>query len=57
MRVYHDSWRRDAEAAIICDCLQVAGVVSNDRWIRVIEIDAREISKDRPRAEIELTDL
>lgn len=55
--LYHDSWRRDAEMAIIADCLQVAGVVSNDRWIRVIEIDARAIDRDNPRAEITLSEL
>lgn len=55
--VYNDSWRRDCEAAIVADCLQMAGVVSNDRWIRIIEIDASAIDPDNPRAEIILTEL
>ncbi len=57
IRLLAKDWRRDCEAAIIPDCLQAAGVVSNDRWIRIIEIDASAIDPDNPRAEIILEDL
>lgn len=57
IQILAKDWRRDCEAAIIPDCLQAAGVVSNDRWIRIIEIDASAIDPDNPRAEIILEDL
>jgi len=57
VRLYHDSWRRDADIAIVADCLQAAGVIANDRWIRVFEIDARAIDSDNPRAEIVIEEL
>jgi len=52
LRLYYPNWRFDADFASISDCLQRAGVISNDRWIRVISIDARELDKANPRAEI-----
>jgi Holliday junction resolvase RusA-like endonuclease len=52
IRLLHDSWRRDADAEIIFDCLQTAGVVSNDRWIRRKFIYAETIDPLNPRAEI-----
>lgn len=50
--LFHDSWRRDADIAIIPDCLQTAGVVSNDRWIRVFHVYGERIDSGNPRAEI-----
>ncbi len=55
--LYHDSWRRDADVAIIADCLQMAGVIENDRWLRVIEVNATRIDKQRPRAYISVQEL
>ncbi len=55
--LYHDSWRRDADAEIVFDCLQDAGVVSNDRWIRLKTINGLQIDKDRPRAHIVINEL
>lgn len=50
--IYHDNWKRDADAEIIFDCLQTAGVISNDRWIRVKHISAKMIDPQNPRAVI-----
>jgi Holliday junction resolvase RusA-like endonuclease len=55
--LYHDSWRRDADIEIIKDCLQAAGVIQNDRWIRESHTYATEIDPDNPRCEITLEDL
>jgi len=55
--LFHDSWRRDADIAIIADCLQTAGVINNDRWIRIIEVNATRIDKDKPRAYIVIQEL
>ena len=34
VRIYYPSYRQDADAEIIFDLLQKAGVISNDRYIR-----------------------
>lgn len=51
----HDSWRRDADIEILPDCLQAAGVVKNDRWIRRKFIYAERIDAENPRVEITLS--
>ena len=53
----HKDWRRDADIEIIPDCLQAAGVISNDRWIRVKHVYACVVDKKRPRAEITIDEL
>ncbi len=55
--LFHDSWRRDADAEIIFDCLQTAGVVANDRWIRRKFIYAERIDPENPRCEITVSYL
>ena len=57
VRLYPESWRRDADAEILFDCLQACGVVSNDRWIRLKVINATTLDPIHPRAEIEITEL
>src|SRR6266705_6109236 len=34
IRIWYPSLRSDLDTAIIYDALQLAGVISNDRWIR-----------------------
>lgn len=55
--IYHRDWRRDADAEAVYDSLQSAGVVSNDRWIRVKHIYATEVDPKNPRVEIEISEL
>lgn len=57
VRLFYPDWRSDADCALICDLLQKAGVISNDRWIRVLAIDAREIDAENPRAEIRVEEM
>ncbi len=57
VKLYADSWRRDADIEILCDCLQACGVISNDRWIRMKFVDATKVDPIHPRAEIELQEL
>ncbi len=55
--LYHPSWQRDADAEIIYDCLQTAGVILNDRWARLKWINALQIDKDKPRAHIVIQEM
>ena len=57
VRLIHDSWRRDVDAEIVFDCLQDAGVVKNDRWIRRKIIYGETIDPANPRCEITLSYL
>jgi Holliday junction resolvase RusA-like endonuclease len=57
IRIYHRDWRRDADVEIIYDCLQTAGVVLNDRWIRNKLVLGDMLDADNPRAEITLFTL
>jgi hypothetical protein len=57
VRIFAQDWRRDADAEILYDCLQVAGVLSNDRWARLKTISAVSIDPARPRAEIDVIEL
>jgi hypothetical protein len=57
IRIYHRDWRRDADVEIIYDCLQTAGVVLNDRWIRNKLVLGDLLDADNPRAEITLFTL
>lgn len=52
VRIYHANWRRDVDGEIILDCLQTAGVVSNDRWFRIKEFHGCSVDGENPRAEI-----
>ena len=49
--VFYPSWRSDLETAIIYDALQLAEVISNDRWVRCQHHYA-EIDATNPRCEI-----
>jgi hypothetical protein len=51
--VWYPNLRSDVDVEIIWDCLQIAEVVSNDRWIRRKVIEA-DIDPKNPRAEIML---
>ncbi len=55
--LYHPDWRRDADAEIIYDCLQVNEVISNDRWARLKYINGLQVDKDKPRAYIVINEL
>lgn len=55
--LFHKDWRRDADVAILLDCLQTAGVVSNDRWFRRIIVNALTVDAVNPRAEIEIKEI
>jgi hypothetical protein len=57
IRIYHRDWRRDADVEIIYDCLQTAGVVLNDRWIRNKLVLGDLLDAENPRAEITLFTL
>jgi Holliday junction resolvase RusA-like endonuclease len=41
----------------VYDSLQTAGVVSNDRWIRVKHVYATEVDPVNPRVEIMIEEL
>jgi Holliday junction resolvase RusA-like endonuclease len=54
--VFYPSWRQDLDCSVIYDCLQLAGVVSNDRYI-VEKHEFRAMDRNRPRAEIVIEEL
>ena len=49
--VYYPSLRSDLSLEIVYDALQLAGVISNDRWIRS-KIESALIDTKNPRCEI-----
>ena len=51
--VYYRDMRSDLDAALVYDCLQEAGVVQNDRYIRH-KIEIARIDKANPRVEVEI---
>jgi Holliday junction resolvase RusA-like endonuclease len=55
--LYHADWRRDVDCEIILDCLQAAGVVSNDRWFRYKAFNGARVDPRHPRAEIQIWEL
>lgn len=57
IRLFHKDWRRDADVEAVYDSLQTAGVVSNDRWIRVKHVYATEVDPVNPRVEIMIEEL
>lgn len=54
--IYYPSFRSDLDDTLLCDVLERAGVVSNDRWIREKRLLAR-VDKDNPRVEVRLWEL
>ena len=54
--VFYSSWRSDLDLAIVYDCLQHAGIVSNDRWIRE-KHEYAEVDPNNPRVEIVLEEM
>lgn len=45
------SWRNDLDCSLLWDCLQLAGVIANDRWIREMHLWA-QVDAARPRVEV-----
>ena len=55
--VWYRDWRSDVDVELIYDCLQLAGVVSNDRWIREKFVYGAHIDKDNPRVHVILEEI
>ncbi len=53
--IWYPDWRQDLDCAAIYDALQLAGVISNDRWVREHHEYALMDAKN-PRCEIILED-
>jgi len=53
IQVWYPSRRSDLDVALVLDCLQTSGVISNDRHVIEQHLYAR-IDRDNPRIEIEL---
>jgi Holliday junction resolvase RusA-like endonuclease len=53
IEVYYPSRRSDLDCALLYDCLQTAGVIANDRYIRE-KWEIAHIDRANPRIEIEL---
>jgi len=51
--VFYPSMRSDLDCALVYDCLQTAGVIANDRYIRE-KHEYAAIDKDNPRVQIEI---
>jgi len=56
IRIWYPSLRSDLDTAIIYDALQLAGVISNDRWIRH-KIETAFIDVKNPRCDITITEV
>lgn len=54
--VFYPSRRQDLDCALLYDCLQTAGVVSNDRWIRC-KTEYAMVDSANPRVEIFIREL
>ncbi len=54
--VYYPDMRSDLDCAHVYDLLQKAGVVRNDRYIRV-KYEIARIDKANPRVEIEISEI
>lgn len=55
--IYYPNRRHDVDAELLCDVLQKAGVVKNDRQIRVKHFDGTVLDKKNPRIEWEIETL
>lgn len=55
--VFYPTFQSDVDCAYVYDLLQEAGVVRNDRYIRVKVEDGSRVDKKNPRVEIELEEL
>lgn len=55
--VYFHSWQRDVDTILFCDLLQKAGIIENDRMIRVKLINGCEVDPKNPRIEFALLRL
>ena len=55
--VYYPNRRHDVDCELLCDVLQKAGVVKNDRQIRVKHFDGVKLDKENPRVEWEIETL
>lgn len=55
--VVNQSFRRDLDTILICDLLQDAGIVKNDRLIRMKLMNGIDVDKKNPRVEIRLFSL
>lgn len=53
-QVWFQSYRRDVDTILLCDILQKAGVVENDRMIRMKLINGVDVDPERPRVEFGL---
>jgi Holliday junction resolvase RusA-like endonuclease len=54
--VWYASYKPDVDVELVFDCLQLAKVVSNDRWIREKHIYGH-IDKANPRIEIRIEEI
>lgn len=57
INVFYQSYRSDVDVEYVYDLLQEAGVVANDRYIRVKHVDGRFVDKNNPRVEITIEEL
>lgn len=57
VNVFYPDWTHDVDIELLCDCLQFAGVVSNDRWIREKHVYGAQIDPKNPRVEIQLEEI
>ncbi len=53
-QVWFQDMRRDVDTILLCDILQKAGVIENDRMIRMKIINGVDIDKNNPRVEFGL---
>lgn len=53
-KIYYKDWRSDVDESLLMDVLQSAGVIANDRYIRLKNIDGTAVDKDSPRVELVL---
>lgn len=54
--VYYPTMKNDLDCAAVYDCLEHAGVVANDRYIRR-KHETALIDKERPRVEITISEM
>ncbi len=51
LTIFYPSFKQDVDPAIVFDCLQNAGVISNDRYVREMHVYG-EVDPKQPRVEI-----
>lgn len=54
--VFYPTLKSDLDCALIYDCLEAAGVIANDRYIRQ-KVEYAEIDRKNPRTEIIVEEL